>query len=71
MYVTRISSRIAAEAITKAKARYGHVFGETLASNVGISLHGVKAVAQMYFATSPPIRQDPETPRSLIRSLAL
>lgn len=71
MYVTRISSRSAADAVTKAKARCGHIYGEAIAANVGISLHGLSPAAQMYYATSPPIRQDPETPRSLTRSLAL
>ncbi|XP_055716968.1 dihydropyrimidinase isoform X2 [Phlebotomus papatasi] len=70
LYVTRVSSKLAAESICRARRQGVTVFGETLARSVGVSLHGLKPASLLYYATCPPIRQDPETPRQLMRHLA-
>lgn len=71
LYVTRITSRQAGEAVARARRRGTNVFGETLASSVGCTLNGVKSTQKLYFVKSPPIRNDPETPRYLLKLLAM
>ncbi|XP_049282150.1 dihydropyrimidinase isoform X4 [Anopheles funestus] len=71
LYVTRVTSKLAAEQLSQAKRRGQVVYGETLASSLGCTLTNVKPNALVYFTTSPPIRKDPETPRHLVKFLAL
>uniref|UniRef100_A0A182MQI7 dihydropyrimidinase n=1 Tax=Anopheles culicifacies TaxID=139723 RepID=A0A182MQI7_9DIPT len=71
LYVTRVTSKLAAEQLSLAKRRGLVVYGETLASSLGCTLTNVKPNALVYYTTSPPIRKDPETPRHLVKFLAL
>ncbi|XP_058455298.1 dihydropyrimidinase isoform X2 [Malaya genurostris] len=71
LYVTRVTSKLAAEQVSQARRRGLLVYGETLASSLGCTLTNVKPNALVYYVTSPPIRQDPETPRQLMKFLAL
>lgn len=71
IYVTRVTSKSAAQAISRARLQGVNVFGETLASSIGCALADVKPENALYYVTSPPIRRDSETPRSLLKSLAL
>lgn len=71
IYITKITSKLAAEALSRARLQGITAFGETLTSSIGCSMHNVKSPAAIYHVTSPPIRRDPETPRLLIKSLAL
>ncbi|XP_053671588.1 dihydropyrimidinase isoform X2 [Anopheles nili] len=71
LYVTRVTSKLAAEQLSQAKRRGLVVYGETLASSLGCTLTNVKPNALVYYTTSPPIRKDPETPRHLVKFLAL
>lgn len=71
IYVTRVTSKSAAQAISRARLQGVNVFGETLASSIGCALADVKPDKAVYYVTSPPIRRDAETPRALLKSLAL
>ncbi|XP_058822790.1 dihydropyrimidinase isoform X4 [Topomyia yanbarensis] len=71
LYVTRVTSKLAAEQVSQARRRGLLVYGETLASSLGCTLTNVKQNVLPYYVTSPPIRQDPETPRHLMKFLAL
>ncbi|XP_050081784.1 dihydropyrimidinase isoform X2 [Anopheles aquasalis] len=71
LYVTRVTSKLAAEQLSQAKRRGLVVYGETLASSLGCTLTNVKPNTLVYYTTSPPIRKDPETPRHLLKFLAL
>nr|XP_029736019.1 dihydropyrimidinase-like isoform X4 [Aedes albopictus] len=71
LYVTRVTSKLAAEQVSQARRRGLLVYGETLASSLGCSLTNVKPNTLAYYVTSPPIRPDPETPRHLMKFLAL
>ncbi|XP_055546224.1 dihydropyrimidinase isoform X4 [Wyeomyia smithii] len=71
LYVTRVTSKLAAEQVSQARRRGLLVYGETLASSLGCTLTNVKPNALAYYVKSPPIRQDPETPRHLMKFLAL
>ncbi|XP_055602680.1 dihydropyrimidinase isoform X2 [Uranotaenia lowii] len=71
LYVTKVTSKLAAEQVSQAKRRGLLVYGETLASTLGCTLAQVKPNALVYYTTSPPIRTDPETPRHLMKFLAL
>ncbi|EAA08415.2 dihydropyrimidinase isoform X4 [Anopheles arabiensis] len=71
LYVTRVTSKLAAEQLSQAKRRGLVVYGETLASSLGCTLTSVKPNQLVYYTTSPPIRKDPETPRHLVKFLAL
>lgn len=62
---------MAAETLTRARLRGINVHGETLASSIGCSLNNVKESGTLQYITSPPIRRDPETPRFLMKSLAV
>lgn len=71
LYITKITSKLSAEVVMRARRRGITVYGETLASSIGCSLRGVKDVKKLYYITSPPIRNDPETPRALLKHLAM
>ncbi|XP_039448322.1 dihydropyrimidinase isoform X4 [Culex pipiens pallens] len=72
LYVTRVTSKLAAEQVSAARRRGLLVYGETLASSLGCTLANVKPSAQLaYYVKAPPIRTDPETPRHLMKFLAL
>uniref|UniRef100_A0AAG5CNX3 dihydropyrimidinase n=1 Tax=Anopheles atroparvus TaxID=41427 RepID=A0AAG5CNX3_ANOAO len=71
LYVTRVTSKLAAEQLSQAKRRGVVVYGETLASSLGCTLTNVRPQSLAYYVTSPPIRKDPETPRHLLKFLAL
>ncbi|XP_019554749.2 dihydropyrimidinase isoform X2 [Aedes albopictus] len=71
LYVTRVTSKLAAEQVSQARRRGLLVYGETLVSSLGCSLTNVKPNTLAYYVTSPPIRPDPETPRHLMKFLAL
>lgn len=71
LYVTKITSNLAAETLSRARRRGILVYGEALASSLGCSLHNVKLPNQLYYITCPPIRTDPETPRQLMKHLVL
>ncbi|XP_075146954.1 dihydropyrimidinase-like [Haematobia irritans] len=70
LYVTSITSKSSAEIIGRARRSGYCVFGETLANSIGRSMHGVPKNERVYYTTSPPIRESPETPRQLMKSLA-
>ncbi|XP_065368513.1 dihydropyrimidinase-like isoform X2 [Calliphora vicina] len=70
LYVTRITSKSSAEVLGRARRSGYCVFGETLAGSLGRCMHGVPKQDRIYYITSPPIRESPETPRSLMKSLA-
>lgn len=71
LYVTRITSRLSGEAVARARRRGANIFGETLASSIGCTLNALKPSQKLYFIKSPPIRNDPETPRHLLKLLAM
>ena len=69
MYVTRVSSKLAAEQLARAKRRGVCVFGEALASSLGCVVPS--SLPLIYRITSPPLRSDPEASRILLKYLAL
>ncbi|XP_062555401.1 dihydropyrimidinase isoform X2 [Armigeres subalbatus] len=71
LYVTKVTSKLGAEQVSQARRRGLLVYGETLASSLGCSLTNVKPSSLAYYVTNPPIRPDPETPRHLMKFLAL
>lgn len=70
IYITRLTSKLAAETLARARLRGINVFGEALTGAIGCSLHGLKPSQAIYYVTSPPIRADPETPNFLLKTLA-
>lgn len=70
VYITRLTSKLAAETLARARLRGISAFGETLASSIGRTLRDVKPAQAIYYITSPPIRADPEAPNFLLKSLA-
>lgn len=68
LYVTRVSSMSAADAIKNRKPKGQKVYGETLASALGIS--GKANKKSPLFVTSPPIRFNQETKSHLFTLLA-
>lgn len=70
VYITRLTSKLAAETLARARLRGISAFGETLASSIGRTLRDVKPAQAIYYVTSPPIRADPEAPNFLLKSLA-
>lgn len=70
VYITRLTSKLAAETLARARLRGISAFGETLASSIGVRLRDVKPAQAIYYVTSPPIRADPEAPNFLLKSLA-
>jgi len=70
LYITRVTCKPSAEVIGRLRRSGVCVFGETLASSIGRSMNGIRKQDQLYYITSPPIRESPETPRQLMKSLA-
>lgn len=72
MYITRVTSRLAADTLSRARLRGITVFGEVMASSIGCSLREIRPSSSLiYYVTIPPIRSDPETPRTLLKALAV
>lgn len=70
LYVTKITSRLSAETLARARLRGIIAYGEAHTAAVGRSLQDVKATQAIYYITSPPLRSDPETPNFLMKTLA-
>lgn len=70
LYVTRVTSKLSAEIIGRARRSGYCVFGETLVSSLGRAMSGIQKQYHLYCITSPPIRESAETPRQLMKSLA-
>ncbi|KAK2585212.1 hypothetical protein KPH14_009917 [Odynerus spinipes] len=73
VYVSALSSKSAADAVSAKRAEGVVVFGETLASHVGIDgteQYGKDIEKARRFVTSPPLRPDSTTPAYLIEHLA-
>ena len=69
IYITKVSSKLAADQIASAKRRGVKVFGETLVGNIGAKS---PAAPSVYTLTSPPLRlKDPENSKLLLKHLAL
>uniref|UniRef100_A0A1A9UX59 dihydropyrimidinase n=1 Tax=Glossina austeni TaxID=7395 RepID=A0A1A9UX59_GLOAU len=63
LYVTRVTSKLSAEIIGRARRSGYCVFGETLVSSLGRAMSGIQKQYHLYCITSPPIRESAETPR--------
>lgn len=70
IYIARLTSKLAAETLARARLRGISAYGETLASSIGCTLRDVKPAQAIYYITNPPIRADPEAPNFLMKSLA-
>ncbi|XP_036148726.1 dihydropyrimidinase isoform X4 [Monomorium pharaonis] len=73
LYVTAISSKSAADVVSAKRSDGIIVFGETLASTIGIDgseQYGKNVERARRFITSPPLRPDPTTPAYLTEHLA-
>ncbi|XP_072766403.1 dihydropyrimidinase-like isoform X2 [Anoplolepis gracilipes] len=73
LYVTAISSKSAADVVSAKRSEGVIVFGETLASTVGIDgseQFGKDMEKARRFITNPPLRPDPTTPAYLTEHLA-
>lgn len=70
VYITRLTSKLAAETLARARLRGISAFGEALTGSIGCTLRDIKPAQVIYYVTSPPIRSDPETPNFLLKSLA-
>ncbi|KAL9889994.1 dihydropyrimidinase isoform X2 [Glossina fuscipes] len=70
LYVTRVTSKLSAEIMGRARRSGYCVFGETLVSSLGRAMSGLQKQYHLYCITSPPIRESAETPRQLMKSLA-
>lgn len=69
VYITKVSSKLAADQIAYAKRRGAKVYGELLAASIGCKSPSVPSV---YTLTSPPLRlKDPENSKLLLKHLAL
>lgn len=69
IYVTKVSGKMSAEQISKAKRRNNcPVYGEILTSSIASLAFRNKRIC---YLNNPPIRSDPETSRCLIKHLAL
>ena len=68
LYVTRVSSISAADAIKNRKPKGQKVYGETLSAALGVS--GKANKKSPLFVTSPPIRFNQETKSHLFTLLA-
>lgn len=71
IFISHVTSHKAADIISSARLKGIVVFGDVLTGAIGCSLRDVKPSASLYYVTSPPIRRDPETPRKLLKALAL
>ncbi|XP_020290640.1 dihydropyrimidinase isoform X2 [Pseudomyrmex gracilis] len=73
LYVTSISSKSAADVLSAKRSEGIIVFGETLASAIGIDgseQYGKDMERARHFITSPPLRPDSTTPAYLTEHLA-
>ena len=73
LYVTALSSKTAADVVSSKKSEGVVLFGETLASTVGIDgseQYGKDIEKARRYVTSPPLRPDSTTPAYLIEHLA-
>ncbi|XP_053975040.1 dihydropyrimidinase isoform X2 [Hylaeus anthracinus] len=73
LYVTAVSSKSAADVVSAKRSEGVVLFGETLASSVGIDgseQYGKDIEKARRFVTSPPLRPDSTTPAYLIEHLA-
>lgn len=69
VYITKVSSKLAADQIANARRRGVRVFGETTVGSIGAK---TPCVPSVYTMTSPPLRlQDPENSKLLMKHLAL
>lgn len=67
IYITKVSSKLAADQISFAKRRGAKVFGECLVGSIGC-----KSAPSIYTLTSPPLRlKDAENSKLLLKHLAL
>lgn len=68
VYITKVSSKMAADQIAHAKRRGVNVFGETLVGCIGAP----SSTPSVFTLTSPPLRlKDPENSKHLLKHLAL
>ncbi|XP_018057973.1 PREDICTED: dihydropyrimidinase isoform X7 [Atta colombica] len=73
LYITAISSKSAADVVSAKRSDGIIVFGETLASTIGIDgseQYGKDVERAKRFITNPPLRPDPTTPAYLTEHLA-
>lgn len=73
LYISAVSSKSAADVVSAKRTDGVILFGETLASNVGIDgteQYGKDIEKARRFVTSPPLRPDSTTPAYLIEHLA-
>ncbi|XP_018397055.1 PREDICTED: dihydropyrimidinase isoform X2 [Cyphomyrmex costatus] len=73
LYITAISSKSAADIVSAKRSDGIIVFGETLASTIGIDgseQYGKDVERARRFITNPPLRPDPTTPAYLTEHLA-
>lgn len=70
VYITRLTSKLAAETLARSRLRGISAYGEALTGSIGCTLRDVKPAQAIFYVTSPPIRSDPETPNFLMKSLA-
>lgn len=69
VYVTKVTSKLAADQVAAAKRRGLKVFGETLVSSIGAK---APLAPSVYTLTSPPLRlADAENSKLLLKHLAL
>lgn len=69
VYITKVTSKLAADQIASAKRRGVNVFGETLVGSIGAKS---PCASSVYTMTSPPLRlSDPENSKLLLKHLAL
>jgi dihydroorotase-like cyclic amidohydrolase len=69
VYITKVTSKLAADQIAAAKRRGVKVYGETLVSSIGCK---APCAPSIYTITSPPLRlKDPENSKLLLKHLAL
>lgn len=71
IFISHLTSHKAADVVSQARLKGVTVFGDVLTGAIGCSLRDVKPSASLYYITSPPIRRDPETPKKLLKALAL
>lgn len=69
VYITKVTSKLAADQISFAKRRGAKVFGEVLAGSIGCKS---PCAPSIYTLTSPPLRlKDAENSKLLLKNLAL
>ena len=69
VYITKVSSKLAADQIANARRRGVKVFGETTVGAIGAK---APCAPSVYTMTTPPLRlQDPENSKLLMKHLAL